>query len=205
MHYTCQLALRLCSVCECFVFSMFTCLCVHFSMCVLVITSNRRLCFWIYSQDFWFSVFLRLLYMHCRHNFIGPLDIVQSEQVYHFCCLKSYQQHCGQLIWFPSPQSLLQFSFMSLSPFQLISREKIFLPYFPSLQQSLSNFLHLYHPFAFTHSCNLPRLHTPPFIAHSASKCRFVFCLVALTHIILGSPSEVCLTVQSTNLLLFRD
>lgn len=42
MHYTCQVILRLCSVRE---LRMFTYLCVHFSVCVLVITSNRRLVF----------------------------------------------------------------------------------------------------------------------------------------------------------------
>lgn len=43
MHYTCQLVPRLfCSVCERFVLRMFTYMPVHFSMCALVITSNRR-------------------------------------------------------------------------------------------------------------------------------------------------------------------
>lgn len=95
---------------------------------------------------------------------------------------------------------------MSLSPFQLISLEKKSSSLIsPTLTLSLSNFLHLYHPFAFSDSCNLPRPLAPPFIALSASKCPFVFCLVALTHIILDSPSKVCLTIQSPNLLHFRD
>lgn len=94
---------------------------------------------------------------------------------------------------------------MSLTPFQLISPEKMSLPYFPSLQLSLSNFLHRYHPFGFTDFCNIPRPLNPPFIALSASQCPLVFCLVALTHIIPDSPSKVCLAIRPPNLFHFRD
>lgn len=120
----------------------------------------------------------------------------------HYCCLPSYQKHCEQLIRFPSPQSLLHFSFMSLTPFQLISRKKnlphsFFFPATVTVQfsPSLSSFL------LSLDSCNLPRPLTPAFNTLSASKCPFVFCLVALTHIMLDNLSKVCPIIQFLTLI----
>lgn len=73
--------------------SVFTHLCVYFSMPVFIYC------------------------IHSLYNVIGGLDIVQSQHVYHFC-FESYQQHHGQLIWFPSPRFLLQFSFLNKSGLQ---------------------------------------------------------------------------------------
>lgn len=188
MHYTCQLVLRLCSVCEGYVFSMFTYLCVHFSVCFGHKLSSCPVFRNIQSGTCRIQLFYFFIYMYSLWNSIGGSDILQSQQVCHCWCLQSNQQHFGQLIGCPSPQSLVHFSFMSLTPFQLIS---LFLPYFPSLQLWLSNFLHLCHPFAFSDSGNLPHPLTPPFIALYASKCPVFLCLVALTHIILDSSYKV--------------
>lgn len=84
-------------------------------------------------------------------------------------------------------------------------KKNIFPTYFHSLQLSLPNFLHLCCAFAFPDSCNLSCPLTPPLIALYACKCPFVFCLAALTHIIVDRPSKLRLTFQSTNLLHFRE
>lgn len=68
MHYTCQLVLRLSSVCECFVFGMFTYLCVHFFAYVLAITSNLCCLLFLNTQSstllLCFSVFACLNTTH---------------------------------------------------------------------------------------------------------------------------------------------
>lgn len=179
MHYTCELVLRLLYV-NAFWLLQYLYLLVCIYLYVLLIPLNR-----------WY--FYSFLHMYYLYNFIVRLDILQSKQVYYFCCLQSYQQqHCEQLIGFPSPQSLFHFTFMSLTLFELISLEKKIIPYFPSLQLSLTNFLHLRHPSAFSDSCNLPRPLTPPIIT---------LCLKMTICLLLGrsDPYNTWQPLQSTS------